>query len=124
MLVKKVIMGTNEIKTKFEQADQFLESAQNELNRPAEDVVSYMVCRSVRKSISYYLMGFLLKNKTTFDEKDTVEVLLKKCQAINSKFNDLDLSPITFTEDYEYSAEFNQMENGIDLAAYTKGLVS
>ncbi|TGV02139.1 hypothetical protein [Flavivirga rizhaonensis] len=115
-------MDTNE--TKFEQADQFLELAQEEMNRPAEDVVPYMVCRSVRKCISCYLMGFLLKNEVTFDEEETVEVLLKKCQAINSEFNNFDLSPITFTKDYEYSAEFYQMENCIDLANYTKELVS
>jgi HEPN domain-containing protein len=117
-------MDTNEIRNKFEQADLFLESAKSELNRPAEDVVSYMVCRSVRKSISYYLIGFLLKNGGKFDEEDTVEDLLKKCQALNSKFNNFDLSPITFTKDYEYSAEFHQMNKCIDLANYTKELVS
>ncbi|MFL1013102.1 hypothetical protein [Flavisericum labens] len=116
-------MDTNNIKIKFEQAEQFLKSAQSELNRPAEDVVPYMVCRSVRNSISSYLMGFLLKNDVRFNEEDTAELLLKKCQAINDKFKDFDLSPITFTKDYEYSAEFDQMENCIDLAAYTKELV-
>lgn len=116
-------MSTNEIKIKFEQANQFLESAQGELHRPAKDVVPFMVCRSVRNSISLYLMGFLLKNQVVFDEKDTVEVLLKKCQTINDKFNNFDLSPITFTKDYEYSAEINQMENCINLALYTKELV-
>jgi hypothetical protein len=117
-------MDTNVIKTKFKQAEQFLESAQSELYRPAEDVVPYMVCRSVRKSISHYLMGFLLKNEVRFAEDDTAEILLKKCQAISDKFEDFDLSPITFTKDYEYSAEIDQMENCIDLANYTKELVS
>ena len=116
-------MNTNGIKTKFEQGDQFLELAQEELNRPAEDVVSYMVCRSVNKSISSYLMGFLLKNKMVFGEEETVHDLLKKCQQINSKFKRIDLSPITFTKDYEYSAEINQMEKGIDLATATKELI-
>jgi len=116
-------MDTNVIKTKFEQAEQYLESAQNEMNRPAEDVVPYMVCRSARESISSYLMGFLLKNKVKFDEEDTTEDLLKKCQAVNNKFKDVDLSPLTFTKDYEYSAEIYEMENCIELANYTKKLV-
>jgi len=116
-------MSTNIIKTKFELGDQFLELAQEELNRPAEDVVSYMVCRSVKKSISSYLMGFLLKNKVLFNEEETVHDLLKKCQEVNNKFKSIDLSPITFTKDYEYSAEIIQMERGIDLAAQTKELI-
>ena len=116
-------MHTNQIKTKFEQADQFLEAAQSELNRPAEDVVPYMVCRSARKSISHYLKGFLLKHGIQFEEEDTVEILLKKCQTIHSKFNSFDLSPITFTMDDEYSAEFDEMKSCIDLATYTKQLV-
>ena len=115
-------MDTNQIKTKFEQADQFLEAAQSELNRPAEDVVPYMVCRSTRKSISHYFKGFLLKHGIVFDEEDTVELLLKKCQTVNSEFNGFDLSPITFTMDDEYSAEFDQMKSCIDLAAYAKQL--
>ena len=116
-------MNTNEISTKFEQAYQFLESAQDELYRPAEDAVPYMVFKSVRNSISYYLMGFLLKNEIEFNEKDTEEVLLKKCQSINDKFNNFDLSPMIFTKDYAYGAEINQMENCIVLAEYTKDLV-
>nr|WP_297789586.1 HEPN domain-containing protein [uncultured Allomuricauda sp.] len=116
-------MDTNLIKTKFEQADQFLEAAQSELNRPAEDVVPYMVCRSARKSISHYLKGYLLKHGVESNEDDTVEVLLNKCQEINEKFNDFDLSPLKFNSDDEYSAEFDEMQNCIDLAAYAKELV-
>ena len=115
-------MDTNQIKTKFEQADQFLEAAQSELNRPAEDVVPYMVCRSARKSISHYLKGFLLKHGNDFDEEDTVENLLDKCQTINTSFHSFDLGPITFSRDEEFSAEFDQMKSCIDLAAYAKQL--
>jgi len=116
-------MSTNKIKTKLEQGDQFLELAQEEMNRPAEDVVSYMVCRSIRKSISLYLKGFLLDNEVAFNEEETVEVLLKKCQAINSHFKDIDISPLTFTKDYEYTAEIDQMGKCIDLARETKELI-
>ncbi|MFY0712306.1 hypothetical protein J1D01_01400 [Seonamhaeicola sp. NFXS20] len=113
----------NTTETKFEQAEQFLESAKKELNRPAEDVVPYMVCKSTHKSIAHFLMGFLLQNNVAFNEEDSVEVLLKKCQNISDKFNNLDLKPITFSKDYEYSTEFNQMQKCIDLANHTKELV-
>ena len=116
-------MNTNKIIEKFEQGDQFLELAREEMNRPAEDVVSYMVCRSVRKSISNYLKGFLLDNKVGFDEEETIDVLLNKCQAINSNFKNIDLSPLQFTKDYEYTAEIDQMGRCINLATETKGLI-
>ncbi len=116
-------MDTNKIKTKLEQANQHLEVAKSELNRPAEDVVPFMVCRSARYSVSHYLQGFLLKHGIEFDEEVSVETLLEKCRAIEGKFNNFDLSAITFTKDDEYSAEFDEMENCIDLAEHAKQLV-
>lgn len=90
-------MDTN--KTKFEQAEQCLASVQAELNGPAEDVASIVVYRSVQKSITHYLMGFLLKNNTAFDEGAAVEILLKKHKTFSSKFNNFDLSTITLTKE-------------------------
>ena len=117
-------MDTNQIKSKFEQADQYLEAAKGELNRPAEDVVPYMVCRSARNSIAAYLKGFLLKQGEGFPEEVSAEQLLEKCRAINSNFNEIDLSAITFTKDEEYSAEFDKMESCIDLALFARQLAS
>ncbi|MDM9632704.1 hypothetical protein [Robiginitalea aurantiaca] len=116
-------MDTNQIKAKFEEANQHLAAAKSELNRPAEDVVPFMVCRSTRYSISNYLEGFLLQNSVEFEEGTTVEDLLKKCRAIDGTFNSVDLSPITFSKDDEYSALFDQMQNCIDLAEQAKELV-
>lgn len=115
-------MDTNQIKAEFDQADQHLAAAKSELNRPAEDVVPFMVCRSARYSLSYYLKGFLLKHQINFEEEVSVETLLEKCRVINDKFNELDLSLITFAEDHEYSADFDEMEGCINLAEYAKQL--
>lgn len=93
-------MDTNE--AKFEQAEQCLTSAQAELNRPAEDVVRMMSHKSVQKYIAHYLIGFLLKNNVAFDESDTVKVLLKKCKTTDIKFNNFDLSKITFTKNNRF----------------------
>tara|TARA_R110000744_G_scaffold57021_1_gene120087 strand:+ start:517 stop:981 length:465 start_codon:yes stop_codon:yes gene_type:complete len=116
-------MDTDQFKTKFESADQFLEAAKGELNRPAEDVVPFMVCRSARKSISNYLKGFLITKGVEYNEEDTVEILLAKCQGIHGGFNDFDLSPLKFNSDDEYSAEFDEMQSCIDLASYARQLV-
>ncbi len=39
-----------------------LNEASNELYRPEEDVVSYLVCKNSQYAIENYLKGFLLKN--------------------------------------------------------------
>lgn len=115
-------MDTTAIKSRFEQADQYLEAAKEELNRPAEDVVPFMVCRSARNSIGSYFMGYLMKNGILYDSDASVEDLLEKCRAINSSFNTFDVGAITFSKDEEYSAEFDQMENCIRLVLQAQEL--
>ena len=116
-------MDTNQIKAEFDQGDQHLAAAKSELNRPAEDVVPFMVCRSTRYSISHYLQGFLLKHGIEPEEEASVEVLLEKCRTLDAAFDSFDLSAITFSKDHEYSALFDEMQNCIDLAEYAKQLV-
>lgn len=116
-------MDTEQIKSKLEKADRHLAEARNELNRPAEDVVPFMVCRSARYSISNYLQGYLLKHQTEFDPEASVEALLEKCRAIDTQFKSFDLSAITFAKDDEYSAEFDQMEGCINLAEHAKTMI-
>lgn len=117
-------MDTNQIKIKFEQADQHLEAARSELNRPAEDVVPFMVCRNARYSVSSYLQGFLMIHGIESNEEVSTELLLEECRAIDAKFNKVDLSAIKFSKDDEYSAEIEELESCIDLAKYAKKLVS
>ncbi|THD66608.1 hypothetical protein E7Z59_12515 [Robertkochia marina] len=115
-------METTLIRSNFEQALQCLEAAKNELNRPAEDVVPFMVCRSARNSISHSLMGFLLKNDTVLNEGESLDVLLEKCRTLDKRFLEFDLSPLEFDKDEEYSAEPDKMESCIDLALFARQL--
>ncbi|MBL7472196.1 hypothetical protein [Robertkochia sediminum] len=116
-------MDTTAINYRFKTADRSLREAKEELNRPAEDVVPFMVCRSVRHSISNNLMGFLMKHGIQVDENAPVKTLLENCSAIDKKFRGLELTPISFVMDEEYSATFDKMESCIDLATYVRQLV-
>lgn len=113
-------MNTNQIKSKFDLGEKYLEAAQSELNRPAEDVVPYMVCRSSRLSITYFLEGYLLQRGVKVDREVSAEALLEKCRAINSRFNSFDLDMISFEMDEEFSAELDKMEGCVDLALQAK----
>lgn len=77
----------------IQQADELLLTAQNEMCKPAEDVVDYMVCNNAYKAVKSYLAGFLLQQgvdgiNTEMHTKD----LLEQCQAIDPKFKALDLT--------------------------------
>ena len=109
-------MDTDQINIQFEQANRHLKAANSELNRPAEDVVPFMVCRSARFAIAHFFMGFLTSHGIEYNEDASLKALLEKCIAIDDKFNKVDLSAISFANDDEYSAEFDEMENSIDLA--------
>ena len=117
-------MDTIQIKSVFDQAHQQLLAAQSELNRPAEDIVPYMVCRNARNAVSRYLQGFLLVNGIKQNADSSLETLLSRCRAINPKFHDYDISALKFKDDDEFSASFNEMESCIDLARKAKHLVS
>lgn len=107
----------------LEFADDYYTEALNELNRPAEDVVPFMVCQSARKSVSHYLMGFLLEHGGVFKAGESLEDLLEKCLELDPEFENLDLSMFEFGKDFEYSAGFKRMNRCMKQAYHTRELV-
>ena len=86
-------MGTkaNEL---FVTALEKLNEAKEELFRPEEDMVSYLVCKNSQFAIENYLKGYLLKNGVDIEDCNTIDSLYKQCVAINSNFEKVDLSDI------------------------------
>ena len=76
----------------FKDASKKLDEANNELCRPEEDVVSYLVCKNSQYVIENYLKGFLLKNDVDPNKYETVDSLYKQCIIINKDFEKVDLS--------------------------------
>ena len=116
-------MHLNQSKTKFEQADQYLEAAQSELNRPAEDVVPHMVSSGARHAIHYYLQGFLLTRKVDFSDTDSVDTLLEKCRAIDNKFQGLHLGTSKAEEENKFRTKLDEANHLVDIASRAKELV-
>ena len=69
-----------------------LNEAKEELFRPEEDMVSYLVCKNSQFAIENYLKGYLLKNGVDIDDCETIDALYKQCVAINANFEKVDLS--------------------------------
>lgn len=83
-------MENNVIRT-LDQAIKRLDEAREELQRPEEDVVAFLVCKNAQYAIENFLKAYLLKNEIDPTEYKTVEDLYKKCVSINKNFDAVDL---------------------------------
>lgn len=76
----------------YETAIQKLKEANDELCRPAEDVVSFMVCQNSHIAIENYLKGFLAENGVEPGNSVSVDDLYEQCKALNQNFEKVNLS--------------------------------
>ena len=87
-------MEITKIQTLIKEADQLINTADYEMNRAEEDVVSHLVCHTSRKALSNYMRAYLLQNKLDTKETTSLEDLLTNCKSFNPAFNDVDLSQV------------------------------
>jgi len=76
----------------YETAIQKLKEANDELCRPEEDVVAFMVCQNSHIAIDNYLKGFLIENDIEPDASASVDKLYEQCKAVNRNFEKVNLS--------------------------------
>lgn len=75
-------------------ANQKFLLAQNELNRPSEDVVPISVCFSVRQSMLEWMQGFLQFANHTGSKDAQLDNLLAHCRACAPAFNSVKLDAV------------------------------
>jgi len=103
----------------FKEATKNLSFAKEELLKPAEDIVSYSVCKNSQFAIENYLKGFLVKNNIDFDVNANIEGLYNKCLSVDKQFEDIDLSAIGCKNqaiDSRYCSEINSVSACFDVA--------
>lgn len=76
----------------FDDAIEKLNEANEELFKPKEDVVSYMICKNAQFAVENFLRGYLIKNGIDEKEFKTIDSLYAQCEKINPKFKKVDLS--------------------------------
>lgn len=79
----------------FNEAVKKLQEANEELCRPEEDVVSFLVCKNSQFAIESFLKGYLLSRGIDPQGYKNIDSLYEQCVAINPKFSVLDLSGFT-----------------------------
>jgi HEPN domain-containing protein len=76
----------------FDDAIEKLNEANEELLKPKEDVVSYLVCKNAQHAIENFLKGFLMQNGIDANNYKTIDSLYNKCKTINKNFKEINLS--------------------------------
>jgi HEPN domain-containing protein len=103
----------------FTDASKKLNEANEELFKPKEDLVTYMVCKNAQFAIENYLKGFLLQNGVNPSKYKTVESLYQQCIQLNKKFEEVDLSDFNCKShdlDTRYCNEVSKVSNCFDIA--------
>ncbi|TRX49856.1 hypothetical protein FNH22_26490 [Fulvivirga sp. M361] len=117
-------MYDQKVNTTFDQADELFRIAQEELCKPEEDVVPYMVCRNAFKSVNKYLTAFLLKHGMDIHASMSLEVLLDACRQIDPAFNELNLNLLYSTgEKEDVWMDMGTVNEYIALAKQTRQMV-
>jgi len=103
----------------FREATKNLQIAKEELFKPAEDIVSFSVCKNSQFAIENYLKGFLCKNGKELEQNETINSLYEKCTLIDSNFKEIDFKAIGCKEhpiDSRYCSEINSVSACFDTA--------
>ncbi len=103
----------------FKEAIKKLNIAKDELFKPAEDLVSYSVCKNAQFAIENYLKGFLIKNDIELERNETIVTLYEKCLQIDENFKIIDMSAMgckNHVIDSRYCSEINSVSACFDTA--------
>src|ERR1035438_7091887 len=85
-------MDSSTITKLLNDADEKLFWAEDEFNRPTEDVVAMCVCLNVKDVMSNYLKAFTVFNHVNLISPYSLNDLLKECIRMDANFQKIDLS--------------------------------
>ena len=103
----------------FDDAIEKLNEANEELFRPEEDIVSFVVCKNSQFAVESFLKGFLLQNGVDPSNFITIDSLYEKCKSINKNFEKVDLSDFeckSHKMDSRYCNEVSKVSNCFNIA--------
>ncbi len=122
-------MVTTEIKNSLRQSLAELTIAENELNRPFEDVVTLALCLTARRSMNTLLQNYLKSKEIAHDKEKSLHDLLSLCRASDKQFDNIDLSKILCNSlnhaqcEDKHCLTYNNVEECISVAKTIKHTV-
>ncbi len=106
-------------KQHFDKAKENLKNANEELFKPEEDVVTYLVCKNSQHAIENYLIGYLSSRGFETHKNETIENLLERCRSLESKFNQVNIDTIECKAhkiDSKFCDDVNKVSSCFDAA--------
>lgn len=103
----------------FKEGEKKLQLAKDELFKPAEDIVSFSVCKNAQFAVENFLKGVLIKNGVAIDISDTIGSLYNKCILVDPNFKNIEMGAIACKDkaiDSRYCAGINTVSACFDTA--------
>ena len=103
----------------LKEATKKLQIAKDEMFKPAEDIVSYSVCKNSQFAIENFLKGYLLTKEVKLKSNETIGSLYNKCVTIDKNFKKVDMGAIgckNHAIDSRYCSEINSVSSCFDTA--------
>ena len=119
-------MEITKIQNLIKEADQLINTADDEMNRAEEDVVTHLVCHTSRKALSNYMRAYLLQNKVDMGETASLENLLIECKTFSKEFDQVDLSQVHCRfdhDDNEFCLSIDQVDYCRTVASKVKSIL-
>ena len=96
-----------------------LKIAKEEMFKPAEDIVSYSVCKNSQFAIENFLKGYLTSKEVKLQSNETIASLYNKCVTVDENFKTLEMGAIgckNHAIDSRYCSEINSVSACFDTA--------
>jgi hypothetical protein len=119
-------MLTHEVDQLLAHADELLQAAERETERPSADAMTHLICVNARQSITGFFTGFLMQHQVDLAKPVTMEGLLNQCKAVDPRFEDIDLTPVHCrceTHDNDYCLDRGQVDACLNIAQQARSLV-
>lgn len=103
----------------FGKAKEKLKIANEELFKPKEDVVTYLVCKNSQYAIEAFLKGYLNHRGFVTHDNEHIEGLLNRCIELDGKFRKIDLTILNCKAskiDSRYCSDVEKVSSCFDAA--------
>lgn len=108
----------------YSQAEQLLAAAKEEMMRPEEDIVPYLVCENCHLAIADYLKGYLINAGVNFSREAELKELLDLVTQRDKKFGEINQSFVQHPKDTDdYWMNINRAQDYLKLAEKTQLMV-
>jgi hypothetical protein len=119
-------MVDEHIQRLLSEGSDLMNFATGELDRAEEDVVAFLACTNIKRSINLYLQAFIESHRITSPPNHTPDNLLKMCISIDPKFAVLDFAPLECSHEKSadnYCLAVEKVRECLDLATATSQMV-